>query len=207
MILNHSIVLAPNFRLLPGYPADGRHGRCRRVLLRPDTVRTIECRKGVSRHRRRWQGQRRLGPYIGAMALGLAALLSSTGCAILGAGIGSTIPKYEPLSEEPIVKEASLGQRVRVVRASDGHEFAGRYAGVYDEKLWIATPEGASAVDAHDVKSARVASGDHWLEGFVVGLGVDLAVLTIVGSNLRYFFPRTGSNVSVGADGVNVAGH
>lgn len=159
-------------------------------------MRTTECRKRERRRR----------SYIGAIALGLAVVLTCPGCAILGAGIGSTIPKYEPLSDEPLVEEASLGQRVRVVRASDGREFAGRYGGVYDEKLWLTTPTGSSSVDARDVKSARVASGDHWLEGFFVGLGVDVVVLTVVGSNLRYFFPKTNSNVSVGADGVNVAG-
>jgi hypothetical protein len=167
-------------------------------------VVAIDCSKSVNRSYWRFLRKRRTAAYIGAAALG--AVFSCTGCAILGAGIGSTIPRYEPLSEEPIIEEASLGQRVRVVRASDGREFAGRYAGVYDEKLWIATPGGSASVDAGDVKSARVASGDHWIEGFFIGLGVDVVVLTVVGSNLRYFFPRADRNVSVGAAGVDVAG-
>jgi hypothetical protein len=144
--------------------------------------------------------------HLGGAVFGLAAVLSCTSCAVIGAGIGSTISKYEPLSTEPVVEEASLGQRVRAVRASDGREFSGLYAGVYDEKFWLTTPSGSASIDVRDVKSARVASGDHWLEGFFVGLGVDVAVLTLVGANLRYFFPKSNSNVSVGADGVNVAG-
>jgi hypothetical protein len=138
--------------------------------------------------------------------LGTLALLSCTGCAIIGAGIGSTIPKYEPLSREPFIEQASMGQKMHAVRASDGREFSGRYEGVYDEKLWIGTPSGSSSIDAHDVKSARVAADDHWLEGFFIGLGVDVAVITIVGANLRYFFPKSNSQVHVGADGVDVAG-
>jgi hypothetical protein len=138
--------------------------------------------------------------------LALLALLPCTGCAVIGAGIGSTIPKYEPLSREPVTNRASVGQELRIVRASDGREISGRYEGAYDDKLWVRTPEKSSSVDVGDVKSAKVVADNHWLEGFLIGLGVDVAVLAVVGANIGHLFPKTNTSLSVGADGVNVAG-
>lgn len=148
----------------------------------------------------------RTRPIVAALAV-VALLCSTSGCALVGAGVGSMIPKYEPLPREPVAEQASSGQEIRVVRASDDQVLRGRYDGVYDEKLWILTDQGASAVETRDVKSAQIAADNHWLEGFLAGLVVDVAVVAIVGANIQHVFPTTDSQYHVGADGVSVAGH
>jgi hypothetical protein len=144
----------------------------------------------------------RLSPTL----LAAFALFVCSGCTIIGAGVGSTIPKYEPLPLGDATEPASLGERVRIVRASGGPEVSGSYDGVYDEKLWVRTADGSTSVDVRDVKEVRVVADNHWLEGLFIGLAVDIAAVAIVGSNIRHIFPPDNSSVNVGGDGVSVTG-
>ncbi len=60
----------------------------------------------------------------------------ASGCTVLGAGIGSAIPRYES------VDGANVGARLRV-EADNGQEFEGTVTSTRGHSLVLATPEGS----------------------------------------------------------------
>jgi hypothetical protein len=143
-----------------------------------------------------------------AAALALACFAPS--CTLVGAGIGSTMPDYSPAS----VGEArdgivNVGERIAVVRSSDGVEVVGKYRGLDAAGLEVDTDDRLVTIDPADVKSISVARGTYWKEGAVIGLAVDVAVAIWVGTRLSNAYTDTSSvgNLHVGSDGVTVGAH
>lgn len=138
-------------------------------------------------------------------ALNLAFLVPS--CTLAGGAIGSAVPDYMPAS----VGEArdgvvNMGERVSIVRASDGVEVVGKYRGIDAAGIEVDTGERLVTIDPSDVRSMSVARGSHWKEGAALGLAVDVAVVIWAGTRMSDAYPDTSSvgNVHVGSDGVTV---
>jgi len=141
-------------------------------------------------------------------AFALACLVPS--CTLAGGAIGSAVPKYSPASvgeaRDGIVK---VGERIAVVRASDGVEVVGKFRGLDAAGLEVDTDERLVTIDPSDVRSMSIALGNHWTEGAALGLAVDVAVAVWAGTRLAQAYPDTSSigNIHVGADGVTVGAH
>lgn len=140
-----------------------------------------------------------------AAALALASLAPS--CTLAGGAIGSAVPDYTPAS----VGEArdgivNVGERISVVRASDGLELVGKYRGLDASGLQVDTGARLVTIDPSDVRSMSVARGSHWKEGAALGLAIDVAVVIWAGTRLSEAYPDTSSvgNVHIGSDGVTV---
>jgi hypothetical protein len=114
-----------------------------------------------------------------------------TGCSLLGAGIGSAVPRYE---EAPAAaRTLHVGDEIRVVlfepasgrdslpRAGGG-EIDGRYAGIHDGMLEV-TVDGMvepRQIPLTDVMEIRTRKGSYWLAGLATGAFVDAALVTFV---------------------------
>jgi hypothetical protein len=101
------------------------------------------------------------------------------------------------------------GDRIAVVRASDGAEFVGKFRGVDATGLQVDTREALVTIPPSDVRSMSVARGNYWLEGAVAGLVLDVTVLLLYGTRLARSYPDTSSfgNIHIGSDGVTVGAH
>ncbi|HVU04839.1 MAG TPA: hypothetical protein VHE30_23975 [Polyangiaceae bacterium] len=135
-------------------------------------------------------------------ALAVSAATATTGCTIVGATVGSLIPKSAPLPAETTANRATVRDDVEIERHG-GQPLAGTYGGEYDERLWVETPA-ETPVPEKDVKDARFRQGNHFLEGLLVGLALDATILAVVGSR-EALLPDLGDrHAHVGADGVDV---
>jgi len=117
------------------------------------------------------------------------------------------VPNYTPAS----VGQArdgilNVGERVSVVRASDGVEVVGRFRGLDAAGLEVDTRERLVTIDPSDVRSISVAQGTYWMQGAAIGLAVDVAVAIWAGTRLAPLYPDTSSigNIHIGSDGVTV---
>lgn len=123
---------------------------------------------------------------------------------MIGATIGSSIPKTQTLSSEPTSNEASVGQHVEI-EERDGETLSGTYGGHYDERLWVENGNTSTSIRERDVKSARVKQDNYFLEGFLVGLALDATVLAVLAGRGGDFLPSLGDrHYHVGADGVEI---
>jgi hypothetical protein len=120
------------------------------------------------------------------------------------------VPNYTPAS----VGEArdgivNTGEKISVVRASDGVEVVGKFRGVDAAGLEVDTGDKLVTVDPSDVRSIAVAHGNYWMQGAALGLAVDVAVAVWAGTRLAEYYPDTSGigNIHVGADGVTVGAH
>jgi hypothetical protein len=124
---------------------------------------------------------------ISAVAASCAAL---GGCTLVGAGIGSAVPRYERTTNR--TRPIDLGEEIRVVllrspSASDilprdgGGHVDGRYAGIH-EGLLAVTIDGRvepREIPLTDVDEVRVRDGSYWLTGLIVGGSVDATLIVL----------------------------
>jgi hypothetical protein len=135
---------------------------------------------------------------------------STSACTLAGGAIGSAFPRYSPASvgeaKDGIVGD---GEKVAVVRGSDGAEIVGRFRGFDARGLEVDTGAGLVAVDPSDVRSVSVLQGSHWLEGAALGFAVDVTVALIVGPRLAELYPDTSQlgRIHIGSDGVTVGAY
>ena len=139
-------------------------------------------------------------------ALLMATVLSCSGCTVVGAVVGSSIPKREPLPETAVANRATVGQPVDV-ETRDRRTLSGAYGGTYDDKLWVQSDDRMESVPSADVKRASAHHDDYFLEGLLAGIAVDATVIAVLGATASSWLPKTTSAYSVGSDGVNVAAH
>lgn len=128
-------------------------------------------------------------------------------CTIVGGGIGSTIPDYRPATvDDANSGMINVGERVAVVRASDGYEYMGRFQGADAVGIRVETDHALVTIERSDVRSMAVARGSHWLEGGAMGFAADVTVALLVGTHLARGLPDTSSvgNFHIGSDGVTV---
>jgi len=141
---------------------------------------------------------------LGALLVA-SCLLACNGCTIVGAVVGSSIPKRDPLPETPIANRASQGQDIDV-EARQRAALSGTYGGEYDEKLWVKNEDATAGVAEPDVKHAEVHHDNYFMEGLFAGLAVDATIIAILGATATSWLPKTESAYHAGADGVSVAG-
>lgn len=122
-----------------------------------------------------------------------AALATSAplaiGCSLIGAGIGSAVPRYETVDAR---RRVELGEDLRVVllrphRADDlmprdgGGHVDGRYAGIHDGVLSLTVDGQAEPreIPLTDVAELRVRQGSYWTTGLVIGGAVDATFIVV----------------------------
>jgi hypothetical protein len=129
----------------------------------------------------------------------LVALLStSTGCGLIGMGVGSavggTMPRYSKV--EPNAPPLLAGSEIRVFAASPGGTeelLEGEYEGVRYGKLIVSTIDpvygvqtGERAVPLEAIREVRVRNGTYagkgLLTGLAIGGAIDLTLIVIAGS-------------------------
>jgi hypothetical protein len=140
-----------------------------------------------------------------AVAFVFAGLLPS--CTLAGGFVGSQVPSYTPASvgdaRDGLVND---GERVSVVRASDGAEVVGTYRGLDAAGLEIDAGDRLVSIDPSDVRSVSVSHGTYWAQGAAIGLALDVAVAIWAGTRLAPYYPDTSGigNIHIGSDGVTV---
>ena len=122
--------------------------------------------------------------------MALVALPSTTGCSVLGLGIGTAIgaasPRYDEIS--PYNPALPVGANVRV-RTSEGRFVAdvvyeGAYTGTRDDALIVSSDEGDDAIKLASIRELHVKNGTYWRRGMNAGLivgGTIDVIIVIVG--------------------------
>jgi len=139
----------------------------------------------------------------------LAVANAVSGCTLAGGLVGSSVPEYTPTSIESARDGmVSNGERVAVVRASDGARFVGAFRGVDSGGIEIQTDDALVSVETWDVQGLSVARGNYWLEGALIGLAIDITVVVVARSETSHAYPDTSTfgNIHIGSDGVTVGG-
>ena len=142
---------------------------------------------------------------VSALVFAIAACLPA--CTLAGGAVGSTIPDYTPASvAETRDGSVSAGEKIAVVRESDGEEIVGKFRGIDSLGLAVETDQELVTIDPSDVRSVRVARDNHWLEGAAIGLAVDVAFVVFVGTRTAHAYPDTTAlgGDHIGSDGVTV---
>lgn len=120
------------------------------------------------------------------------------------------MPDYTPASmAEARDGAVGYGERIAVVRDSDGARFVGTFRGVDSLGLEVETDRELIAIEPSDVRGVSVARSNYWLEGAMVGLAADIAVVVLVGTRISHAYPDTRSvgSIHIGSDGVTVGAH
>jgi len=147
----------------------------------------------------------------------LATIAGTSGCTLIGAGIGSAVPAYETAPPPSPWASLARGTDVRVVLARSAPLWAcrlarpdkccwleptrsvsGKYESTRDGRVWIVRPPdfpGPDAVvvgiDPSSIESFDVRDGSQRGTGAVVGAVVDLVVLTIAAATMDPTFGST----------------
>jgi hypothetical protein len=110
------------------------------------------------------------------------------GCSLIGAGIGSAVPRYEARSwRELHVDDEVRVDLLRPPNAGDvlprgsGDHVDGRYAGTHDGMLRL-TVDGLAEpreIPLTEIGAVRIRDGSHWAAGLIAGGVVDATVLTL----------------------------
>jgi hypothetical protein len=144
---------------------------------------------------------RSLDTRIGTWLLAVVALLPSTGCSMIGLGVGALAGADTPRYDEVIRLDAEQqlpapGTKLRVTVVGDG-ELAGRYVGLRDGALVLSNRVAERPAPTErvlpmaSVREVRAENGTYWARGaglgFVLGLCIDAVVVGVVLSN---FHPR-----------------
>lgn len=109
----------------------------------------------------------------------LALLATSTGCGLIGMGVGSAVPRSETIvvtSETPLPE---IGERVRVhvTRAGGSDEWiAGRYDGVREGAFIVSNSSGEHAIVIGSIREIEKRRGSYWGTGLAIGVVIDVIV-------------------------------
>lgn len=123
----------------------------------------------------------------------LAVCLATQGCTCIGAGFGSSIPRYERVSEPSRLR---MGEPLRLrvsgkapSRSSQGallHEpfVHGDYLGLQNDTLHLADERRVTGVPLGTVKDIERKNGTYWWAGALVGLAIDIVAVAVVIPNM-----------------------
>ena len=132
--------------------------------------------------------------FASIVALAMTPILG--GCSLVGAGIGSAVPRYETATP---TRSLHLDEEIRVVlyrRSSPnesnepndvvprggGERVDGRYAGIRSGVLSVYV-EGRvepREIPLTEISEIRVRNGTYWATGLIAGGAVDATLLTLV---------------------------
>jgi hypothetical protein len=131
----------------------------------------------------------------------------STGCTLVGGGIGAAVDAAVPGPYDTRLPTAHLRIKPKdrvMVWLGNGNRLEGRYLGAFgpsarDPETYLIIDAGSNAmlVATSDVKSLGVeVSGKGWLYGGLIGLAIDVTFVVIAAvavSNMQYRFPEGSS--------------
>jgi hypothetical protein len=111
----------------------------------------------------------------------LLALLSS-GCTVIGFGVGLATPSSETVvSRDVFTIEPGTDVEV-VVEMESGRtrSVTGRFVSADEEVIFVEAPEGQFTINRHWVRRVTIHNGTQWLQGTLVGAGIDLGLVLVV---------------------------
>jgi hypothetical protein len=114
-----------------------------------------------------------------------AAALTLPGCTVIGAAVGSAIPKNERVGPpyDASLKEGTPVHLTPGPEAADPEPVDGTYVGTHDSRLTLKTATGERTIQEGDVAELKKL-GSHWFEGLMIGALVDLTLASVVAVEL-----------------------
>jgi hypothetical protein len=109
----------------------------------------------------------------------LALALSTTGCSLVGAGIGAAIPKYANVTD----LQPCVGQTTRLEGASGEVLASGKLEGYENGNVLVQDGDQRIQIPLEKVAKAKRQIGTYWELGGAIGLALDVTA-AIVGAGI-----------------------
>lgn len=130
------------------------------------------------------------------LALAAVGSLGSTGCTFIGLTVGGSTPRYATASS---VDGLSPGTDVRITH--DGTQTTGTLASSDPDTVRL---QGQRSIDRASITKVEKEDGSYWLDGVVVGAGLDAAAITLLAlyvSTMKSMWSGSNSSWSWGGGG------
>jgi len=116
-------------------------------------------------------------PHVASVLL-TACSLGCTGCSLIGLGIGSAVPRYEPTPASS-VDELPVGTQLQI-KMEDGSRFTGTVQSQSDPFVVRDLDTGKTRrVDPAEVWVAEKKVGSQWDKGLFIGGAIDIVVVVL----------------------------